>query len=108
MYAVIFEARIRTLDESYQETAARMRDLAMEEYGCTAFTACTEGDTEIAISYWPSLEAISAWKQDPRHLQAQHMGRQRWYSNYRVKVVEVLREYAADAVRTPAAGPEQN
>jgi len=56
MYAVIFRAKTKELDETYFETAKRMRELALNEYGCLEFTAVTEGVNEIVISYWDSLE----------------------------------------------------
>ena len=93
MYAVIFEAQINQLDESYFATAARMRELATSNYGCVEFTSATEGDKEIAISYWQSFADIQNWKQDAEHLQAQKMGKERWYKNYTVRVVEVIRSY---------------
>lgn len=91
MYAVIFKATIKEFDEQYSEMAERMRDLAISEYGCTEFTACTEGDKEIAISYWPSMEQIKAWHQNPEHKKAQVLGKSKWYSSYQVQVTEVLR-----------------
>lgn len=94
MYAVIFEAKINQLDEGYFATAARMRELATSNYGCVEFTSVTEGDKEIAISYWQSLEDIQRWKQDAEHLQAQQMGKARWYKSYQVKIVNILRSYA--------------
>ena len=33
MYAVIFRAKIAELDEEYDRVAARMRELALGEYG---------------------------------------------------------------------------
>ncbi len=93
MYAVIFRAEINQLDESYSEMAAQMRALAMDEYGCTEFTSVTEGSQEISISYWPDQESIRRWKQDPGHVQAQELGKAKWYASYRVEVVEVLRAY---------------
>lgn len=93
MYAVIFKAEINTLDQEYLDTANSLRELAFSKYGCTEFTSCTEGNQEIAISYWPSTEAIQAWKEDPVHLQAQKQGRAKWYQSYQVQVVEVVREY---------------
>ena len=96
MYAVIFRARIRQLDEDYAQTAARMRDLAMGQYGCVDFVSLTEGDEEVAISYWPSLEHIQRWKQDQEHLKAQDLGRNKWYTSYQVQVFEVVREYRND------------
>lgn len=95
MYAVIFTAEVALLDSEYSETASRMREIAMAEYGCTEFISTTEGNNEIAISYWPSLDAIRAWKSNPDHLRAQALGKSRWYKSYNVQVVEVLREYGA-------------
>ncbi|MGD8911507.1 MAG: antibiotic biosynthesis monooxygenase [Candidatus Thiodiazotropha sp.] len=73
MYAVIFKAVINKLDNAYYETADRMRQLAKSRYGCLDFISLTEGDREIAISYWPSKAQISAWKDDPEHRQAQQL-----------------------------------
>ncbi|WP_428035350.1 antibiotic biosynthesis monooxygenase family protein [Amphritea sp.] len=95
MYAVIFRAEVAQLDEEYSQMATRMRELALQEYGCLEFTAVTEGANEIAISYWDSLEQIRAWKQNAEHLTAQAKGRSHWYSAYRVQIVEVVREYSA-------------
>ena len=93
MYAVIFRAEINELDEAYAEMAVRMRDLALNKYGCLEFTAVTEGKHEIAISYWESQEQIKAWKQDADHREAQKRGRSKWYKSYQVQVVEVIRDY---------------
>ena len=93
MYAVIFRAEVAQLDEDYLATAKQMRELAMSEYGCLDFVATTEGVREIAISYWPSLGHIQRWKQNAEHLQAQQQGRARWYTSYKVEIVELLRSY---------------
>jgi heme-degrading monooxygenase HmoA len=93
MFVVIFRARVRDLDPQYAEVAARMRTLAMEEFGCLEFHAVTEGEHEIALSYWPSEEAIRAWKAHPEHRLAQQAGRERWYDAYSVQVATVTREY---------------
>ncbi len=92
-FAVIFRAQIAQLDEDYVETAERLRALAFEKYGCLDFHALSEGDREIAISYWPSEAHIAAWKADPEHIEAQARGRRRWYSQYSVEVVEIKRSY---------------
>ena len=52
------------------------------------------GDTELAVSYWESEEQIKAWRNDPEHLRAQARGKEKWYTDYPVQVVKVLREYA--------------
>lgn len=93
MYAVIFRAEILQLDVEYAAMAKRMRELAINEYGCVEFVACTEGNCEIAISYWEREEQIQQWKQNAEHLVAQEKGRSKWYSSYTVEVVEVVRAY---------------
>lgn len=94
MFAVIFRATLKQSDPAYLQTARRLRELATTRYGCVDFTAVTEGDTEIAISYWEDEAQILAWKQDAEHRVAQAHGRHAWYQAYRVQVVKVLREYA--------------
>ena len=93
MYVVIFRARIRSLDVEYAKVAARMRELALKQFGCLEFQAVTEGQDEVALSYWPSEESIRAWKAHPEHLLAQRAGRERWYESYSVQVAQVSREY---------------
>lgn len=93
MYAVIFSAKIKEFDEEYLSTAEKLRVLALEKYGCTGFNAATEGGKEIAVSYWPSLDHIEHWKIDPVHIEAQRQGQERWYSEYKIQVVKLEREY---------------
>jgi len=93
MYAVIFKAKTNELDNAYRKVAERMRELAMNDYGCTEFISVTEGDQEISISYWSSLSDIADWKQNAEHLVAQDSGKNSWYKSYHVQVVELIREY---------------
>jgi heme-degrading monooxygenase HmoA len=95
-YAVIFRAEIRALDTEYAAMAARLRTLAIEEYGCLEFYAVTEGRQEVAISYWDNEAQIRRWKQDAEHLVAQENGRGKWYRSYSVEVVEVVRAYTSE------------
>lgn len=93
MFVVIFRAQAKALDAEYSAMAAQMRDLALTQFGCLDFTAATEGDQEIAVSYWPDEASIRAWKQHADHLLAQQLGRERWYARYSVEVAEVKRHY---------------
>lgn len=93
MYAVIFRAKIKALDDIYVETAKRMRTLAFEKYGCIDFLSVSENGDEVAISYWPSLDSIKRWRNDEEHLKVQHLGSELWYMSYRVEVVEIVRSY---------------
>lgn len=93
MYAVIFRAKTNKLDKEYFETAQHMRELALSEYGCIEFTAVTEGSNEIAISYWHSLEDIKKWRDNSEHKMAQELGKRKWYKEYSVEIVEIIKKY---------------
>lgn len=93
MLVVIFRARLRQPDADYGRAAERLRELALEQFGCLAFHACCEGNEEIALSYWPDAASITAWKAHPEHVRAQELGRERWYESYSVEVCDLLREY---------------
>jgi len=93
MVMVIFRARIRKLDDEYARVAARMRELAIAEFGCIEFHAVSEGAEEVALSYWPDEESIRRWRNHPEHLLAQQTGRERWYESYSVQVARITRQY---------------
>lgn len=97
MYVVIFRAVARQLDEEYSRVAAQLRELALSRFGCLEFVALNEDGQEVALSYWPDLDSIRAWKADADHLLAQQLGRERWYAGYRVQIAEVVRDYAFPA-----------
>ena len=94
MFVVIFKARTQALDADYAATAARMHERALTQFGCLAFEAVTEGDQEIALSYWRSETDIAAWRADAEHREAQARGRADWYRDYTVEVARVERRYA--------------
>ncbi len=93
MYAVIFKAEINKVDDSYTVMAKRMREIAVKDYDCINFSSITEGNIEVAISYWHSKEQIKQWKQNKEHLIAQQLGKDKWYKNYTVDIVEVIQQY---------------
>jgi heme-degrading monooxygenase HmoA len=90
---VIFRARIKQFDENYFSTAARMRELALEEFGCLAFHALTEGQEEITLSCWPDEGHVRAWRSHPEHIAAQNLGQNKWYESYSVEVARIERSY---------------
>ena len=94
MYAVIFKAESKLKEQDYSETAERMRELAINKYGCLEFVSVCEGENEISISYWESEDIIKRWKQDEEHVKAQEKGKALWYKSYSVEVCEVMRSYS--------------
>ncbi|MGK0296915.1 MAG: heme-degrading monooxygenase HmoA [Gammaproteobacteria bacterium] len=93
MYAVIFKAEINEVDQQYFDMVETLRHLAKDQYGCIDITSATEGTNEITISYWNSLDDIKKWKTDDVHQIAQRLGKEKWYTSYKVQIVEIIREY---------------
>jgi heme-degrading monooxygenase HmoA len=92
VFAVIFKANVAELDDEYRQLAQRLKTLAFERYGCREFVSVTEGDQEIAISYWDTEQQIRDWKNDPEHRFAQASGREKWYRSCSIDVCEVIRK----------------
>ena len=95
-HVVIFRARhaAAASDPAYLETALTLRDKALAEYGCLEFVYATTPDgEEVALSYWPDEAAILRWKQDLEHRVAQQDGYAKWYSEFRIQVGQIERDY---------------
>ena len=90
MYVVIFKANVALFDEAYSQLAQQLRERAFAKYGCLGFDSANEGGMEIALSYWPSLQHIRNWKNDPLHVHAQQKGREKWYSDFSVEICELV------------------
>jgi len=96
MIVVIFRATVKQLDDKYLQQAGKLRQLALDHYGCLEFTALCEGDKEIALSYWPDEDSVLRWKNDPLHIAAQQQGKRSWYQDYQVQVANITREYTSN------------
>lgn len=92
-YAVIFTSIRTKIDENYAEMGANMVALAKQQPGFLGVESA-RNEIGITVSYWESLEAISNWKQNLDHLDAQFLGRQKWYENYTVRIAKVEKEYS--------------
>lgn len=94
-YAVLFTRVRAPVDEGYDAEAERMWTLAREQPGYLGVESVSgEGGLGITISYWSSLEAIAAWKQNAEHLLAQAKGKSTWYERYEIRVARVERAYS--------------
>ena len=90
--AVIFTSLRTEGDHGYAAMSARMDALAAEQPGYLGIEAVRDG-LGITVSYWADEEAARSWKQVAAHLAAQERGRRAWYSDYRVRVAVVHRDY---------------
>jgi heme-degrading monooxygenase HmoA len=93
--AVVFSSQLNGNGEGYDEMAAKMFQIAVGQPGCLgAETARGADGFGITVAYFKNEDAVRAWKEDVGHLAAQRLGKERWYSHYRVRVARVERAYA--------------
>jgi len=93
-YAVIFASQRMAGDNGYAAMAEHMESLAAQQPGFLGIESVRDADgLGITVSYWESLEAIRAWKEQAEHRTAQRLGRERWYRSYRLRISRVERDY---------------
>jgi len=98
-YAVIFTSTRTDEDVGYAAMAALMVEMAAKQPGHLGHESVrdhgAEGRPGITVSYWRDLDSMRAWKEQVTHAAAQRLGRERWYSAYRVRIARVEREYGS-------------
>ncbi len=96
--AVIFSSqRVRhehADTDGYTEMSEHMEELARRQPGFVSIDSARDRDGfGITVSYWDSDEAARAWKEVAAHLEAQRLGRDRWYDSYQIRIADVGRSY---------------
>ena len=90
-YAVIFTSVREDGDNGYAETDKKMLALVAKQPGFLGVDSARQ-ELGITVSYWSTLEAIKAWKENLEHRRAQDRAKD-WYKSFRVRVCRVEREY---------------
>jgi heme-degrading monooxygenase HmoA len=90
-YAFIFTSIRTEGDNGYGDTAEQMLELASKQPGFLGFETARQ-EIGISVSYWATIEAIKAWKENVTHRQAQNRAKD-WYSAFLVRICRVEREY---------------
>jgi heme-degrading monooxygenase HmoA len=108
MIITIFRSRLRPEhQEAYEQTAARMNELAQTMPGFVAIKTFTAPDGErVSIVEFESEETHNAWRQHPEHKEAQRLGRELFYSEFQLQVCKLERAYgmaAKTAIATPGS-----
>jgi len=91
-YAVIFTSIRRPGDNGYAGMAEKMLELARLQPGFLGVESARQ-EIGITVSYWSDLESVRHWKRNLAHQEAQRLGREAWYSDYRVRIARVERNY---------------
>ena len=92
-YAVIFSSTATNNQDGYAAMSEDMKTLAAQQPGFLAIESARHETGGITVSYWQSLEDIRRWKANLRHLQAQKLGRDKWYSRYQIRIARVEKAY---------------
>jgi len=94
-YAVIFASQHGGGSVAdYAATAQRMFELAASQPGYVGVESANGADGfGITVSYWESLEAISAWRKHAEHTLARERGRAEWYTGYELRIAKIERAY---------------
>jgi len=72
--------------------AEQMETLAKQQEGFIGIESARE-EVGITVSYWKDLNSIKAWKENVDHLNAQELGKAKWYKSYTVRIAKVEWEY---------------
>jgi heme-degrading monooxygenase HmoA len=107
MIAIIFEVWPADGETAhYLDLAAQMKSEVVKIDGFISverFQSLTEPGKLLSISFWRDEAAVTAWRNLPAHRRTQSKGRNGIFSDYRLKVLSVIRDYGMhDRAEAPA------
>ena len=97
MIAIIFEVMpAEGQKDAYLDIAATMRPMVEQVEGFISverFQSLTNPDKLLSISFFEDEDAVHRWRQLAAHRNAQSKGRNGVFSDYRLRVCHVMRDY---------------
>jgi heme-degrading monooxygenase HmoA len=95
MVVVVFSIKLRPdlPTSEYEETGARMGELASSMPGFLGMDYAAVEGGELLVVRFDSHESLRAWHDHPEHVAAQQRGRERFFSDYRIEVCDEVRSY---------------
>lgn len=101
MFAVIFEFNpVADKTKAYMDIAAELREHLKDIDGFISierFASLTEEGKILSLSFWRDEASIKNWRNLSVHRSAQAKGRSDIFSDYRLRVCEVIRDYGMSA-----------
>ena len=108
MIGLFFEVQTRPgLREQYLDLAAALKPDLEAIGGCRfieRFRSLTREDLLLSYQIWQDEGALTAWRAHAHHHDVQTLGRERVFSDYRIRVAQVIHEERRDQ---PAWKPER-
>lgn len=105
---IVFRSRLRPEHEAeYRQFAPEIERLARSRPGFVSIDSyADDSGARVSIVEFESEATLRAWREHPRHLEAQRLGRERFYSEYSITVSSKLREanfhFESDAAQDAA------
>jgi heme-degrading monooxygenase HmoA len=98
MLAVIFEVWPHPEHRAgYLDWAARLKEELLQMEGFISierFQSLTDADKVLSLSVWRDEACLAAWRNLETHRAAQAAGRSTMFRDYRIRIVEVMRDYS--------------
>jgi heme-degrading monooxygenase HmoA len=104
MVITVFRSKLRTDNtEEFQRLVDRMMEIATSMPGFVSYKVYRADDGErCSIIEFDTAEHLLAWRNHPEHVEAQKLGRQRYYQEYSLVVAEPSRESRFERDAAPA------
>lgn len=107
MIAVIFEVMPSPEGrKTYLDLAAALKPLLEQIDGFVSierFQSLSEPEKLLSLSFWRDEDAVARWRNLEAHRAAQKSGRRGVFSDYRLRIASVLRDYGMnDRAEAPA------
>jgi heme-degrading monooxygenase HmoA len=97
MIAVIFEVQPHAVHkQAYLDIAADLKSQLIEMDGFISierFQSLSDPGKLLSLSFWRDEAAVAQWRNTEEHRAAQSQGRQTIFSNYRIRIAAVMRDY---------------
>lgn len=97
MIAMIFEFWLDENHlEAYRQHATLMRQLVAEIDGFISierYRSDSDPTKVLALGFFRDEEAVQAWRNLPEHRRAQALGRDLFFTDYRLRMANVVRDY---------------
>jgi heme-degrading monooxygenase HmoA len=106
MIVTVFRSRLRPgLQDEYVALVERMNQIAKTIPGYIAHKGFWADDGErVTIVEFEHEEGQRAWRTHPEHIEAQKLGRSKYYEMYDIKVCNVIYDHHYERQKEPAAG----
>ena len=96
MVLTVFRSRMRPGSDlaALERLGARMYELATQMPGFISYKDFTAADGEsVSLVEFESVDTLLAWREHPEHQEAQRLGREQFFTEYRIQIGTPSRTY---------------